>query len=223
MIAAAASIFGSRIVVGGRAYTVRPPTVLTAFAVNAAVEHGGEEVNVLLADAVREWLPLSLRSVLFSRSVRTEERRRVILTAMLAGVPDERLKQAQQQAEALRDKVRRLGWTEVLARYRSLYGGDVLAESWPVFLALADEIDAERARVAVDWAGGYAAARLGKDQWKALLRRGGYGPPPPTEEEAEAGREQAAMIEAQLAALNETGSMLNWREFIGSDTIQAEA
>ena len=225
MIAAAASVFGSEVVLGGRAYTVRPPSVRTALAVTAAFEHGGEETDVFLAESVRGWLPLSLRSTLFSRSVRPEERRRVVLSAMLAGVPDERLERAKRQQERVEQEARRRGWSETLRAYRGLYGGEPLSESWPFFLDQAYGMDAEEARRNVHLLQTYAAIRdPSGEAWRAMKHLAGMGPVARvlSDEEREANREQAAYVRAQFEARKRVQDSTRWREFMPGTFLHAE-
>lgn len=236
MIAAAAALFGSEILLGGRAYVVRPPAVVTALAVEAALEHGGTETTALLAEACagpdalgRPWMPPSMRSVLFSPAVLPKDRARVIQTAMLAGVPDERLEAARRAQEEAREEARASSWSEVLARYRATFSpGDVLAEPWPFFLAQSEEIRRERARAAVDWANAYAGVRTGGEAWASLLRVAGFEPPKPgrqarDERELEEARATQAKVRAQRLAMEAYGDFGRWSEFIERSPVRGEA
>lgn len=242
MIEAAAALLGSAVDLGGRLYTVRAPSVLTALAVEAALTQGGPEAVVgddeapllrqpLLRQACagpdalgRPWMPPGLLAALFSDAVLPAERVRVVAECLMAGVP-ERDRAAARAAEAeAKGEARRLGWSPLLALYRGTYGTDPLAEPWPYFLVQWREAEAVRARAAVDWMRGYAAARSGGALLQGLFRDAGLGPQPVvlTEEEAAAERANAARVRAQVAAMKATGSTLGWEDFL-NQTLVGEA
>jgi hypothetical protein len=156
-------LFGSSVIVGGRAYTVRPPDVRTAVAVLSALRAGDYR---LVREAVTGWLPLSLVSVLFSLSVSPSESVRVIERCLTAGSP-EATREA--QAEAKEDALDK-GWGLVLAEYRYAFKADVMREPWPLFLHQLAELRRVQAREMLRNARWYGAVKVGGDALDALVR-----------------------------------------------------
>lgn len=161
---------------GGRAYRVRPPCVGEAL-VLLATQPGADDADPARFDAaLAAWLPLSLYSALRASPALSLH---LVRRVLQADVP------ARLGAAGLDAGGGALSWEAAVADYALAYAvrpADVLAEPWPLFLALAAELAAATARaqlrqvdlVVLPHAGSHAAEIMGRLRRAAGL---GHGAP----------------------------------------------
>lgn len=141
---------------GGRVRTfyVHPPAAGQAIAIIEAAQtaegaEGEDERAAAVAyifSEARQWMPLTLASLITSKGFPQDRAIRTVLSLLTAGAPAPR-KAAKMQEEA-EAKARRVGWTEIVAEYMHAYGqslDEALRTPFPAFLALTSRIERIRA------------------------------------------------------------------------------
>lgn len=201
-----------------------PPAPVSAVAalaeVGADAALGDADAWALLADACRGWLPLSLRSALFSASVFADaEGRRDVLEQIgrlvARGVPE--TEEAEAAEQKLKLKAEASGWPAVVAAYRSEFGTDPLPMPYGQFVLEWKRLDALSAHRelahfrAATLSNPHLTPEAFEEQYDALLARAGVDP-----ESLEAQRFEAKLerqrkelpgVIAKIGALTNSGAL----------------
>lgn len=170
---------------GPHTYRISPPPARVALVVLAALERLDESITdtdawETLEWAAGEWLPPQMHRRYFLPEMTDQERMlcaRTLRDLLCTGLPESAERKRHIQDEiALRQRSRRMGiWSVIsdLCYYMGSTPQDVLGMPWPLFVAMAAELDRRRALERLAVTIGYGAARTGGDALNTLLRAAG--------------------------------------------------
>lgn len=124
-------------------HSVSPPCARVAIGCEELLASDTVESMKALGEVIREWLPLRLWSRLVSKEADHAVMKQVVKALLLVGVQN--IEKFRDDEQHVKQKARRLGWSHLVAEYRSLLNGS-LDEPWGFFVGQLREMDRIRAQ-----------------------------------------------------------------------------